>query len=329
MKEAAFHEKLDDGRAHCRLCPHECRIKEGGYGVCHTRRVEGGTLYAINYAEVASMAYDPVEKKPLYHFYPGSTIFSMGGNGCNLGCLFCQNWEISQEVVPTRHLEPEKAVELAGERKSIGISYTYSEPMMWFEYVLDCAKLAREKGLKNVLVTNGYINPDPLDLLIPWIDALNIDVKSMKEGFYKKLCQGTLSPVLYTAEVTSKKCLVEITNLVIPTHNDSDEDFHQLVDWIAEKLGPDTPLHFSRYFPHYKMRIQATELQTLTRAQKIAEEKLRYVYVGNILDKKSNSTYCPHCRHVLVGRDGYHTFQLGVKDGKCEQCGQPVKMVGP
>jgi len=329
MKEAAFHEKLDDGRAHCRLCPHECRIKEGGYGVCHTRRVEGGTLYAINYAEVASMAYDPVEKKPLYHFYPGSTIFSMGGNGCNLGCLFCQNWEISQEVVPTRHLEPEKAVELAGQRKSIGISYTYSEPMMWFEYVLDCAKLARERGLKNVLVTNGYINPDPLDLLIPWIDALNIDVKSMKEEFYKKLCQGTLSPVLRTAEVTSKNCLVEITNLVIPTHNDSDEDFHQLVDWIAEKLGPDTPLHFSRYFPHYKMRIQATELQTLTRAQKIAEDKLRYVYVGNILDKKSNSTYCPHCGHVLVGRDGYHTFQLGVKGGKCEQCGQPVKMVGP
>jgi pyruvate formate lyase activating enzyme len=329
MKEAAFHEKLDDGRVHCHLCPHGCRIQEGGYGICRTRRVEGGTLYAVNYAEVASMAYDPIEKKPLYHFYPGSTIFSMGGNGCNLGCLFCQNWEISQEVVPTRHLEPEKAVELAGQRKSIGIAYTYSEPMMWFEYVLDCAKLAREKGLKNVLVTNGYINPDPLDRLIPWIDALNIDIKSMKEEFYKKLCQGSLSPVLQTAEVTSKSCLVEITNLVIPTQNDSDEDFHQLVDWIAENLGADTPVHFSRYFPNYKMKNDATEVHTLVRARQIAQEQLRYVYVGNIPDRKSNSTYCPHCGHLLVGRDGYRTSGLGVKDGKCEKCGQTVKMVGP
>jgi len=328
MKEAFFQEKQEDGRVACHLCPHECRIKEGGYGICHTRRMQGGTLYAINYAEVASMAYDPVEKKPLYHFYPGRTIFSMGGNGCNLGCLFCQNWEISQEEVPTRHLEPDKAVELAQQRGSIGIAYTYSEPLMWFEYLLDCAKLARGKGLKNVLVTNGYINAEPLSLLIPWIDALNIDVKSMKDEFYKKLCKGTLGPVLRTAETASKSCLVEITNLVIPTQNDSDEDFHQLADWIAEKLGPDTPLHFSRYFPHYKMKIDATELQTLQRARQIAQQKLHYVYVGNISDRKSNSTCCPHCGHLLVGRDGYHTSQVGVKGGKCESCGHAVKMIG-
>jgi pyruvate formate lyase activating enzyme len=328
MKEAFFQEKQEDGRVACHLCPHECRIKEGGNGICHTRRMQGGTLYAINYAEVASMAYDPVEKKPLYHFYPGRTIFSMGGNGCNLGCLFCQNWEISQEEVPTRHLEPDKAVELAQQRGSIGIAYTYSEPLMWFEYLLDCAKLARGKGLKNVLVTNGYINAEPLSLLLPWIDALNIDVKSMKDEFYKKLCKGTLGPVLRTAETASKSCLVEITNLVIPTQNDSDEDFHQLADWIAEKLGPDTPLHFSRYFPHYKMKIDATELQTLQRARQIAQQKLHYVYVGNISDRKSNSTCCPHCAHLLVGRDGYHTSQVGVKDGKCESCGHAVKMIG-
>jgi pyruvate formate lyase activating enzyme len=272
MKEAAFQEKLADGRVACHLCPHECRIKEKGFGICHTRQVQGGTLYAVNYAQVASMAYDPVEKKPLYHFYPGRTIFSMGGNGCNLGCLFCQNWEISQEVVPTCHLDPEKAVELGGQQGSIGIAYTYSEPLMWFEYVLDCAKIARQKGLKNVLVTNGYINPQPLDLLIPWIDALNLDIKSMKEDFYRKLCRGTLHPVLHTAEAASARCLVEITNLVIPTHNDSDEDFQQLVDWIAERLGPDTPLHFSRYFPHYKMEAPATELESLMRARRIAQE---------------------------------------------------------
>jgi pyruvate formate lyase activating enzyme len=167
MKEAAFCEKLPEGGAQCRLCPHECRIKEGGVGICRTRRLQEGVLYAVNYAQVASMAYDPIEKKPLYHFYPGSTIFSMGGNGCNLGCLFCQNWEISQSEVPTRGLAPEKAVDLAGQSGSIGIAYTYSEPLVWFEYVLDCAKLARAKSLKSVLVTNGLINPEPLEALIP------------------------------------------------------------------------------------------------------------------------------------------------------------------
>ncbi|MDH7499045.1 MAG: AmmeMemoRadiSam system radical SAM enzyme [candidate division NC10 bacterium] len=329
MKEAAFYEKLEEGRAHCHLCPHECRIKEKGYGICRTRRVEDGVLYAINYAQVASMAYDPIEKKPLYHFYPGSTIFSMGGNGCNLGCLFCQNWEISQSEVPTRRVEPEKAIELAQRNGSIGIAYTYSEPLVWLEYVLDCAKLARGKGLKNVLVTNGLINPEPLQMLLPWIDALNIDVKSMSEEFYKKVCKGPLSPVLHTAEVASRSCLVEITNLVIPTLNDSDEDFRRLVDWIAEKLGADTPLHFSRYFPHYRMQIHSTPQETLMRAWETAKEKLSYVYVGNLLDQASNSTYCPHCHHLLIGRDGYRIFKLGFQDGKCGNCGQAVRIMGP
>ena len=329
MKEAAFYEKLPEGGAQCRLCPHECRIKEGGVGICRTRRLQEGVLYAVNYAQVASMAHDPIEKKPLYHFYPGSTIFSMGGNGCNLGCLFCQNWEISQSEVPTRGLAPEKAVELAGQSGSIGIAYTYSEPLVWFEYVLDCAKLARAKGLKSVLVTNGLINPEPLQLLIPWIDALNIDVKSMDEGFYKKICKGPLAPVLHTAEVASRSCLVEITNLVIPTLNDSDADFQRLVDWIAERLGPETPLHFSRYFPHYQMEIQATPAETLMRAFQIAQARLSYVYVGNLLDRGRNSTYCLHCHHLLVDRDGYRTLRLGVKDGKCENCGRAVKIIGP
>jgi len=329
MKEAAFYEKLEDGRAHCHLCPHECRIKEKGYGICRTRRVEDGILYAVNYAQVASMGYDPIEKKPLYHFYPGATIFSMGGNGCNLGCLFCQNWEISQSEVPTRRVEPDRAADLAQQSRSIGIAYTYSEPLVWFEYVLDCARLARGKGLKNVLVTNGLINPEPLQSLLPWIDALNIDVKSMSEEFYKKICKGPLPPVLHTAEVASRSCLVEITNLVIPTLNDSDEDFRRLVDWIAEKLGPDTPLHFSRYFPHYQMEIHSTPVETLMRAWEIAKEKLSYVYVGNLLDRASNSTFCPHCQHLLIGRDGYRISKLGLKDGKCSNCGQAVRIIGP
>ncbi len=329
MKEAAFYEKLEGGSARCHLCPQECRIQEKGFGICRTRTVQDGALYAVNYAEVASMANDPIEKKPLYHFYPGSTIFSLGGNGCNLGCLFCQNWEISQTQVPTRRVEPEKAVELAQQGRSLGLAYTYSEPMVWFEYVLDCAKLARSKGLKNVLVTNGLINPEPLQDLIPWIDALNIDVKSMSEDFYRKICKGPLPPVLHTAEVASRTCLVEITNLLIPTLNDSESDIRLLADWIAEKLGPDTPLHFSRYFPHYQMQIESTPVKTLMRAWEIAKEKLSYVYLGNILDRGSNSTHCPHCHHLLVGRDGYHIFKLGVKDGKCESCGQAAKILGP
>jgi pyruvate formate lyase activating enzyme len=211
----------------------------------------------------------------------------------------------------------------------VGIAYTYSEPLVWFEYVLDCAKLAREKGLKNVLVTNGLINPEPLQALLPWIDAFNLDVKSMSEEFYQKICKGPLAPVLHTAEVASKSCLVEITNLIIPTLNDSDEDFQHLVDWIGEKLGADTPLHFSRYFPHYRMQIHSTPVETLMRAWEIAKEKLSYVYVGNIMDQASNSTYCPHCRHLLIGRDGYRILKLGFKDGKCESCGQAVRIIGP
>lgn len=328
MKEAAHYQKLPDGQVQCFLCPHQCRIREGGHGICRTRQVKEGVLYALNYAQVASLAYDPIEKKPLYHFFPGSTIFSMGGNGCNLGCLFCQNWEISQSQVPTRRVEPAHAVELAQAYGSIGIAYTYSEPLVWFEYVLDCSRLARQKGLKNVLVTNGLINPEPLEQLLPWIDALNIDVKSMSEEFYRRFCKGPLAPVLRTAEAASRVSLVEITNLIIPTLNDKEEDIRSLVDWVAERLGPETPLHFSRYFPHYQMQLPPTPLETLRRAWQIGKEKLSYVYVGNVLDPATNSTHCPHCGHLLVGRDGYRVREVGFKAGKCSSCGRSVRIVG-
>jgi pyruvate formate lyase activating enzyme len=328
MKEAAYYQKLAEDQVQCLLCPHQCRIREGGRGICRTRELRQGTLYATNYAQVASLAYDPIEKKPLYHFFPGSTIFSMGGNGCNLGCLFCQNWEISQSQVPTRSLEPAKAVELAQAHGSIGIAYTYSEPLVWFEYVLDCSRLVREKGLKNVLVTNGLTNPEPLQDLLPWIDALNIDVKSMSEDFYRRFCKGPLAPVLRTAEVASQVSLVEITNLIIPTLNDREEDIRSLVDWVAERLGPETPLHFSRYFPHYQMQLMPTPLETLRRAWEIGKEKLSYVYVGNVLDPATNSTHCPQCGHLLVGRDGYRVRKVGFKDGKCTSCGRRVRIVG-
>ncbi|MCK5595691.1 AmmeMemoRadiSam system radical SAM enzyme, partial [bacterium] len=224
-------------------------------------------------------------KKPLYHFYPGKLILSLGTIGCNFACPFCQNWQISQDRnVPTQYMPPSEAVEKALERNSIGIAYTYSEPMIWYEYVMDTAKLAKKKGLKNVLVTNGYINEDPLKELLPLIDAMNIDLKAFDEKFYREICKGDLETVLKTIKISSASCHIEITNLVIPGLNDTIEHFENLVNWIAENTGANTPLHFSRYFPQYKMKTSSvTPIETLEQAYKIAKEKLKSVYLGNIM----------------------------------------------
>jgi pyruvate formate lyase activating enzyme len=240
-------------------------------------------MYSLVYGEITSMALDPIEKKPLYHFHPGSSILSLGTKGCNLKCPWCQNWSISQEVsCPTQKMTPREVIAQAQKLKSFGIAYTYNEPFIWYEFVYDMAKLAHKEGLKNVLVTNGYVNHKPLEEMIGLIDAMNIDVKSMSDDFYHKYCRGKLGPVLRTAQYAVQKCHVEITNLIIPTLNDSEEDFQKLTDWIAEKLGSDIPLHFSRYHPAYKSDIAATPVETLKRAEAIAKKKLRYVYLGNV-----------------------------------------------
>jgi pyruvate formate lyase activating enzyme len=229
------------------------------------------------------MANDPIEKKPLYHFYPGSFILSLGTKGCNLRCPWCQNWSIAQRLdCPTEAITSAEIVARAKQLKSLGIAYTYNEPFIWYEFVYDTARLAHQKGLKNVLVTNGYINHKPLEEIIGFIDAINIDVKSMEDSFYQKYCGGKLLPVLRCAEFSVKKCHLEITNLIIPTLNDSEEDFQKLTDWVAESLGVGVPLHFSRYFPVYKTKIPPTPIETLRRAQTIAQKKLKHVYLGNI-----------------------------------------------
>ena len=276
-REALYYEKLDDGRVRCALCPHECVIKPGAVGICRQRANQDGTLVSRIYGRVTSVAMDPIEKKPLYHFHPGEQILSLGTNGCNFACLHCQNWSISQEDSHTRGLSPEEAVRTADESGSFGIAYTYNEPLIWYEFVLDTSKLAHQRVLKNVLVTIGFIQRAPLDRLQPFIDALNIDLKSIRDEFYKKICKARLAPVLETAKVAKNAAHLEVTNLVIPTHNDSDEDLADLANWIRDNLGADTPAHLSAYFPAHRLNAPPTPAATLERARDIFSARLNYV----------------------------------------------------
>lgn len=327
-KEALFYKIRDDGKIECLLCPRGCSIAEGKVGACLGRENEGGKLYAINYGKTVSVAVDPIEKKPIYNFHPGKLILSIAPNGCNFACSYCQNWEISQKVVPTRELSPIQAVEAAQKYHSVGIAYTYTEPLVWYEYILDTGKLIHQAGMVNVLVTNGYIKEEPLRRVLPLIDAMNIDVKSMEDSFYRTHCKGRVGPVLRTARVAKESgCHVEITNLIIPALNDSDERIDGLIDWVAE-LGVDTPLHFSRYFPHYKCDLPATPAETLEKAYEKAKERLRYVYVGNISLPGASDTYCYNCGSVLISRAGYSPRIENLEEGRCRICGARSDIVG-
>ena len=317
--EARFYEKLDDMVVRCNLCPHECTIKPNGVGICRVRRNEGGVLISSGYGRTISMSMDPMEKKPLYHFYPGSFILSVGVNGCNLSCDFCQNWECSQRSCPTRYISPEQLIEVAVENNSIGVCFTYTEPLIWHEYIYDTSVMARERGLVSVLVTNGYINEEPLTELLPYIDAMNVDLKAMNDEFYVKRCGGHLDPVLRTLKIAKDKCHIEITNLIIPSANDSPEQIEELAKWISEEMGEDTVLHISRFFPHYKAKEPETPVETLEMAYNIAKKHLKYVYLGNIFLSPSH-TVCPVCGNSLIERWGYNTRVKGLNGSKCSNC---------
>ena len=279
-----FWKPLDEKTVQCLLCPQECRIVKGKKGGCGVRKNIDGTLYSLNYGRIVSVAVDSVEKKPLFHFYPGSDILSIATVGCNFHCRFCQNWDISQpDAIIGEEMTPEDIVDIALNKGIKIIAYTYTEPTIFFEFAYETARLAHEKGIKNVFVTNGYINPEPLKKIAPYLDAMNIDIKSLEDVFYQKLCgvKG-VAPVLETIKTAAKSAHVELTNLVIPTLNDKEENFVKLRDWIFENLGAEVPLHFSRYFPCYKMRIPPTPLKTLERAREIVVQKLKYVYLGNV-----------------------------------------------
>lgn len=287
MREAMYWKARDKGKneVQCLLCPHVCLIPEGHRGICRVRRNIEGRLVLANYARVTAAALDPIEKKPLKMYLPGKRILSLGTFGCNLACGFCQNWHIAQGEAPSSEsLTPAEAVEKARELipyGNVGIAYTYSEPLMWYEYVLDTARLVREAGMKNILVTNGYINPRPLKELLPYIDAVNLDIKAFTEGFYNETCKGRLKPVLNSARIFAANCHLEITTLIIPTLNDDPEEIRGLAQWIAS-LNPDIPLHLSRYFPNYQMTIPPTPQKTMETAGETASEFLSHVFLGNI-----------------------------------------------
>ncbi len=283
MKEASYYEKLDSKKVHCHLCPNECIITDARRGACGVRINKAGLLFSDVYGKTTALALDSIEKKPLYRYHPGENILSVGTKGCNFHCDFCQNWHISQDIeVPTEDISSDEIVKKAKELNSFGIAYTYNEPFIWYEFVFDTAKLAKKNNLENVLVTNGYVNMNPLEEMLPLIDAMNIDLKSIDEEFYKKICKGKLKPVLDVIKRSAESCHIELTNLIIPTLNDSEDSITRLVDWIFENVGPDVPLHFSRYFPCYKMNLPMTPVATLNKATEIARKKLKYVYMGNI-----------------------------------------------
>jgi len=325
-REALFYEKLDDGSVRCRLCPNLCVVKEGSSGRCMVRKNESGKLLTHSYGNTVTAAIDPIEKKPLYHFMPGSPILSIGPNGCTLTCDHCQNWQISQEQAPVRYISPEELVTLAGQDGSIGVAFTYTEPLIWFEYLLDALPLLAGAGLKSVLVTNGYLNEEPARQIVPLVDAFNVDLKSFDDSFYRKYCGGSIEPVKAFIELAARHAHVEVTCLVIPGLNDSREDIGKMARWLAS-VSKEIPLHLSRFFPRFRMDDRPpTPQETLEMAYTAAREYLDYVYVGNIFIEGTENTVCPSCGADAILRSGY-SAELRAAGGECPSCGHYIKGV--
>jgi pyruvate formate lyase activating enzyme len=322
----AAHWVPDGDAVRCELCPHRCRIGEGTAGICGVRENRGGTLFAATYGKVAAVAVDPVEKKPLFHFHPGARILSIGSVGCNLRCEFCQNHHL---VLRKARIEPvgiEDLLRAARRENSVGIACTYNEPFIQFEFVLECAKAFRAAGMKNVLVTNGYVCPEPLSELLPFVDAMNIDLKSMDPVFYRKICGGNLDPVLATIRTAAKATHVEVTTLLYTGHNDADDQVRKVVDFI---VGTDReiPLHISRYFPMHRATAPPTPPDRLASAYRIARERLPYVYVGNAHLPGAEDTVCPACRAAVIRREGYRVDTSGLSGNRCAACGARLRFV--
>lgn len=311
----------------CLLCPKFCQLVDGQRGDCRARINLDGKLTTLVYGKPCAIHVDPIEKKPLFHVLTGSRSFSIATAGCNLHCKYCQNWQISQrepEETENEDLPPDKVVELAVRSGCKSIAYTYSEPLVFYEYTLDSARLAHEKEILNVLVSAGFINKKPLLELTPYIDAANIDLKGFTEKFYKTVCTGELKVILENLQIFQEQGVwLEITNLVVPTMNDNMEMIGQMCDWIMDNLGPEVPLHFSRFWPTYKLKnLPPTPVETLTNARKVAMGKgLYYVYAGNVPGHEGNNTYCPHCKVLVIGRIGYMITHYDIVDGKCGKCG--------
>lgn len=326
-----YWRKIDDKQIECVLCPRKCVLKEGQRGFCFVRQNINGQMILTTYGRSSGFCIDPIEKKPLNHFYPGSKILSFGTAGCNLGCKFCQNWDISKSRQSDRLTEeasPEMIAVAAQESECKSVAFTYNDPIVFAEYAIDTAKECHKRGIYTVAVTAGYISDQAREEFFEHMDAANVDFKAFTEKFYKELALGQLQPVLDTLIYLKKKTNVwfEITNLVIPSENDSDEEVSNMCDWIVQNLGLDVPVHFSAFHPDFKMmRHKATPKETLIRARSIAIEKgMHYVYTGNVYGIEEASTYCYNCKKCLVERDWYQLGEYHIKNGKCKFCGAEV-----
>jgi pyruvate formate lyase activating enzyme len=333
-KEAMFWKPMKNETVQCFLCPHHCIIAADKHGICGVRKNEHGKLFSLIYQACSSIAVDPIEKKPLYHFYPGSRVFSLGSVGCTFRCDHCQNYHISMarpEEQSLRDIPAENLCEIAKENDCKGVAWTYNEPTIWHEYTVEAAKIVKNAGLYTAYVTNGYIEEEPLKEIAPYLDAMNIDVKAFHDEFYRKICKAKLAPVLQTCERAKKLGIhLELTYLVIPGLNDTVNEIKEFCQWIGEKLGADTPVHFSRFHPDYKMtNVTTTPLSTLLACQTAAKDAgLQFVYLGNIGHGDYDNTYCPSCKNLLIERYGFSANIKGFAQGKCSSCGTiiPLRM---
>jgi pyruvate formate lyase activating enzyme len=330
MKEALYYKKLKQNTVNCKLCPTNCVIKPGNFGNCGARKNINGRLYSLVYGKPASIAVDPIEKKPLYHFLPGSYSLSIGTLGCNLHCLHCQNYDISQakaEEFVTKDITPEDVIKAAKQKNCKSISYTYNEPTIFYEYALDTAKLAKKAGIRNIMVTNGYINKEPLKALYPYIDAANIDLKAIDEEFYINICKVKLKPVLEAIkEIKKLGTWIELTNLIIPGYNDKKEQIQKLVKWVKKSLGVTVPLHFSSFHPTYKLLDSIrTPDSTMLMAKEIAKKQgLKYVYLGNTSLQHGGTTFCPKCAKPVIERGWFQVQTNKIENNKCPYCKEKI-----
>ncbi len=331
IKATHHWRRLADGRVECTLCPRFCQLREGKRGVCFVRMAQGGEIVLTSYGRSSGFCVDPIEKKPLNHFLPGTPVLSFGTAGCNLTCKFCQNWDISksreQDTLNAR-ATPEQLAEMAARTGSRSVAFTYNDPVIYMEYALDVAAACHEQGVFTVAVTAGYINPEPRREFYAGMDAANVDLKGFSEHFYHKICGGHLAPVLDTLMYLRHETHVwfEITTLLIPGENDSDAELSAMSRWVCDALGPDVPLHFSAFHPDFHMLdVPATPPSTLTRARRIAMDNgLHYVYTGNVHDSQGGSTWCPQCGARLIERDWYQLGEWSLRNGHCKHCGHAV-----
>lgn len=330
LVEARYYEKTAGNRVRCLLCPRGCIIGHGERGHCMVRENRDGTLFSLVYAQPCALHLDPIEKKPFFHFLPGTQAVSLSTAGCNLNCKFCQNWQISQsrpEDVESQRTPPELIADRAVSLRAPSIAFTYAEPIIFIEYAQDIARRARERKIKSVVVSNGYVRMEPLRDLCGLVDAIKIDLKAFDESYYRDVCNASLRPVLDTIlEIHKRKIWLELVYLVVPTLNDGAAGIRNMARWIAANLGPDVPIHFSRFYPQYRLEnLPPTPVSALDTAYETCrEEGLRYVYVGNVPGHRAESTYCPNCSRTIIARSGYRIESIDIRNGACRFCAHPI-----